>query len=99
MDRIDTDVCVVGAGYAGLTATRQLTQAGVTAVVIEARGRVGGRVWTRQTADGTCGPHPLGGSELANQSWGTIDGAIRSGLWAADEVLAHLRSASDVTEL
>ncbi|HEV8574421.1 MAG TPA: FAD-dependent oxidoreductase [Dehalococcoidia bacterium] len=28
------------------------------------------------------------GSELANKSWGTIDGAVRSGLRAADEVLA-----------
>jgi len=53
MDRIDTDVCVVGAGYAGLTAARRLTQAGVASVVIEARGRVGGRVWTRQMEDGT----------------------------------------------
>jgi monoamine oxidase len=36
---------------------------------------------------------PLGrihwaGSELANKSWGTIDGAIRSGLRAADEIIA-----------
>ena len=53
MDRIDTDVCVVGAGYAGLTAARRLTQAGMAAVVLEARDRVGGRVWTRQMEDGT----------------------------------------------
>ena len=53
MDRVDTEVCVVGAGYAGLTAARRLTQAGVAAVVLEARDRVGGRVWTRQLEDGT----------------------------------------------
>jgi monoamine oxidase len=29
------------------------------------------------------------GTETANKSWGTIDGAIRSGLRAADEVLAR----------
>src|SRR5213593_3759840 len=52
MDRIDTDVCIVGAGYAGLTAARRLTRAGIGVVVLEARGRVGGRVWTRQMENG-----------------------------------------------
>lgn len=53
MDQIDTDVCVVGAGYAGLTAARHLTRPGVMTVVLEARDRVGGRVWTRHMEDGT----------------------------------------------
>ena len=44
---LDADVCVVGAGYAGLTAARRVTQAGGTAIVLDARDRVGGRVWTR----------------------------------------------------
>ena len=46
-ERIDADVCVVGAGYAGLTAARRLTQQGKSVVVLEARDRIGGRVWTR----------------------------------------------------
>ncbi len=46
------DVCVVGAGLAGLTAARLLRRAGRTVVVLEARDRVGGRVWTRTSAGG-----------------------------------------------
>lgn len=52
-DHIDADVCVVGAGYAGLTAARRLTQAGRSVVVLEARDRVGGRIWTDDIADGS----------------------------------------------
>ncbi len=43
----EADACIVGAGYAGLTAARRLTGAGKTVVVLEARDRVGGRVWTQ----------------------------------------------------
>jgi len=43
----ETDVCIVGAGYARLTAARRLTGAGKSVVVLEARDRVGGRVWSQ----------------------------------------------------
>ena len=51
---LSADVVIVGAGFAGLTAARELTSRGVPVVVAEARDRVGGRVLN----------HPLGGGKV-----------------------------------
>lgn len=50
--RINADVCVVGAGYAGLAAAWQLKKAGAKVIVLEARNRVGGRSLTQQMEGG-----------------------------------------------
>jgi monoamine oxidase len=44
---------VIGAGYAGLTATRQLLKAEKKVLLLEARDRVGGRVYTKTLEDGS----------------------------------------------
>jgi len=40
------NVVIIGAGAAGLGAARTLVDAGVDTLVLEARGRIGGRAWT-----------------------------------------------------
>lgn len=42
----EPDVVVIGAGMSGLSAARTLADAGAKVLVLEARDRIGGRVWT-----------------------------------------------------
>lgn len=48
----DVDVVVVGAGLAGLTAAAELRAQGCSVLVLEARGRVGGRVLNQPIGNG-----------------------------------------------
>lgn len=57
------DVIVIGGGIAGLTAAHRLTEAGRRVVLLEARERLGGRIWSV--------PHGGGAAELGPE-W--IDG-------------------------
>jgi phytoene dehydrogenase-like protein len=40
------DTLIIGAGMAGLSAARELQHSGKTVAILEARDRIGGRVWT-----------------------------------------------------
>lgn len=51
--RAEVDYCVVGAGFAGLSAALRLTQAGRSVALLEARDRVGGRTYTEVLPDGS----------------------------------------------
>ncbi|MBW3659677.1 MAG: FAD-dependent oxidoreductase, partial [Actinobacteria bacterium] len=56
---MEADVAVIGAGLAGLTAARRLVDAGRSVLVVEADGRVGGRVLNTALPDGQ--PIEIGG--------------------------------------
>ena len=43
----DYDVLIIGAGVAGLIAGRLLAEAGLRVAIVEARDRIGGRIWTQ----------------------------------------------------
>ena len=45
---VETEVAIIGAGIAGLTAASTLARQGADVVVLEARDRVGGRVWNTE---------------------------------------------------
>lgn len=59
------DVVVIGAGAAGISATRSLRRAGLSATLIEASGRVGGRVFTDTRLFGQ--PYDVGAHWLHTQ--------------------------------
>lgn len=56
---VDADTIVIGAGAAGLAAARSLAGRSVRVLLLEARDRIGGRVWSRP-APGNATPAELG---------------------------------------
>jgi monoamine oxidase len=56
---MDKSVIIIGAGVAGLAAAARLGQAGISVVVLEARDRVGGRIFTQRDPVSDC-PIELG---------------------------------------
>src|SRR5918994_3509739 len=44
------DIAIIGAGAAGIAAARALHEQGIRLIVLEARERIGGRVWTHRDA-------------------------------------------------
>ena len=77
MTEITRDVVVVGAGAAGLTAAHELKKAGLSVAVLEARDRVGGRLWT-DVIDGAM--LEIGGQWVSPDQQALIDTVAELGL-------------------
>jgi monoamine oxidase len=87
-------VLVVGAGVAGLAAARDLADAGLRVRVLEARGRVGGRVHTRRVP-GYAAPVELGAEFIHGTPRELFDVADRAGLRLAEATEEHVARDPD----
>jgi monoamine oxidase len=82
------DVVVLGAGAAGLMATAELLQAGRSVLLLEARDRIGGRIWTRQES-GLAAPIELGAEFIHGHANLTRGLLARVGIPAIEASGAH----------
>ncbi len=94
----DHEVVVLGAGFAGLAASSQLRDAGVDNVVLEARDRVGGRVFTESVPGIESLRVDLGGQWLGPTQERLRHHVDKHGLqtfttWTGGDSLLHLDGA------
>lgn len=79
------DCVVIGAGAAGIGAVRQLAASRRRVLLIEARGRIGGRAWTVEAAPGL--PVDLGCGWLHSADQNPLTGLARAAGFSIDERL------------
>jgi monoamine oxidase len=77
------DVLILGAGAAGLAAAVELSAAGRSVTLIEARERIGGRAWSLRVP-GLPAPIELGAEFIHGKTPATFDALRRTGLAAID---------------
>lgn len=87
MSRQRVDSLVIGAGAAGLSAARDLSQAGKRVVVVEARQRIGGRIFTLHDRDWPL-PVELGAEFVHGEAAATF-AIIRAAGLLVDELPDH----------
>jgi monoamine oxidase len=84
------DVIVVGAGAAGLAAAARLGEAGKSVLVLEARDRIGGRMYTRQESE-LAAPIELGAEFIHGDPTATLQWLARVGKAAIAMPESHQR--------
>jgi monoamine oxidase len=86
----DTDVVVIGAGTAGLSAADALLRKGLKVIVLEARNRIGGRAWTESETLGL--PFDQGAHWLHNAEVNSFRSSARAlGLQLVDASTSNLQ--------
>src|SRR6185503_18290702 len=83
--RLDHEVVIIGAGAAGLAAAAELARGGRQVLILEARGRVGGRCWTRRLP-GVSAPIELGAEFIHGRPDITLRLLQKAGLAPIDSV-------------
>ena len=85
------DTIIIGAGAAGLAAARELHAAGRSVLILEARDRIGGRVFTTMDADSAL-PVELGAEFVHGDAPETMKLLDAAGLITVPVLGAHYRS-------
>ncbi|MDH2455311.1 FAD-dependent oxidoreductase [Corynebacterium bovis] len=88
-----TDVAVIGAGAAGLAAARTLRAAGVGCTVLEASGRVGGRVGSERIGDVTVDR----GFQTVNSWYPAVKEVLKPGEYSSLGIRSFLPAVQCVT--
>ena len=91
------DVVVIGAGAAGLAAAAALAAAGRSVLILEARDRIGGRIWTRHEP-GLAAPVELGAEFVHGFAERNVAWLARTGKVAIETADSHWRLENGVLQ-
>ena len=87
---IETEMVIIGAGAAGLAAASALAGSGRRVLVLEARDRIGGRIWTQQLPD-LVAPIEYGAEFIHGHAPATMSILRKGGKAAVESVDTHFR--------
>jgi monoamine oxidase len=90
MTDADTDILIIGAGGAGLAAAAEAVHSGRRILILEARDRIGGRIWTRQVPDLGV-PIEYGAEFIHGRALATLAILRRGGKTAIESTDTHFR--------
>jgi monoamine oxidase len=90
MTYAEADILIIGAGGAGLAAAAELAQSGRHVLLLEARDRIGGRMWTLHAPD-LAAPIEYGAELIHGEALTTMAVLRRGGRTAIESTDTHFR--------